>query len=97
MSPDWTRAQTVPLERVVVSPEFVIVPLCSYAHKKSVVEFLAVMRTSLQNLQRIRFRRAPKQRHLGGPEADEGGVELHSTQRTTLADIFRTVQTGIRN
>lgn len=49
---DWRNAQTVPVESLALSPEFLAVPLCPDEHKKSVAKFLNPMRASLQESQR---------------------------------------------
>lgn len=49
---DWGKAQTVPLERLAVSPEFVAGELCSEKHKESVSKLLNLMRDSLLDMHR---------------------------------------------
>lgn len=47
---DWGKAQTVPLERLAVSPEFVAGELCSEKHKESLSKLLSLMRDSLEHM-----------------------------------------------
>ncbi|KAK3293768.1 kinase-like domain-containing protein [Chaetomium fimeti] len=48
---DWSQAQTVPLERLVVSPEFVTFPAGSEENNKKIIGFKELVREHLQHLE----------------------------------------------
>lgn len=110
---DWGMAQTVPLERLAVSPEFIAGQFFPQEHKDGVARLLGFMRESLRDMQQDsrsggatggHDRANPKRRC--GRDADEeveeddaggDGAGLHGAEQTTLADIFGTVQAEIAN
>lgn len=83
---DWRHAQTVPLERLALSPEFIPSPVMPEELKKIIVKFVDMIRTSLQDLERertqqktslyndIRAEKPSERGRDGESEAESGGI-----------------------
>lgn len=100
---DWSQAQTVPLERLAVSPELVAGLAMPDKHKESIAQLLSIMCQSLHDLQQ----EAGSQESPQGDEQAklarkrkweaDGHEDPNTMSQTTLADIFGTVRAEITN
>jgi hypothetical protein len=98
---DWRYAQTVPLERLALSPEFRAGPLIPDEQKKSVARFLSLMRASLQDSQR----EAARVERLGsnilagptsdGSRDDKSEAEAESEDGVDAGDFQHAQQTTL--
>lgn len=106
---DWRHAQTVPLERLGLSPEFVAGPLMPDELKKTIAEFVDLIRASLQDLERSesdsgndsramqigeRSRGDESEAESGSGDGVDAG-DLPRAQKTRLGDIFGTTKAQI--
>lgn len=110
---DWAHAQTVPLERLAVSPEFVFGPAYPAESKEAIKRLVDLIAQSLQELERegVEDDQIPPssssqddgttvtRKRKRSTDADTDGDSTDETQPTTtrLADIFGTKRAEITN
>lgn len=109
---DWAYAQTVPLGRLAVSPEFVSGPAYPAESKEAIKRLVGLIAQSLQDLERKRVEddQVPppsssqddgttvtrKRKRSTDAETEDSMDEAQPTM-TTLADIFGTKRAEITN